>query len=334
MTSQNHPFARLHLTGNPFSMATSQEGFFHTPATRTILEEFAHGILTRKGFLLLMGEVGVGKTSLALQLFARLETEPVDFAWVFTTMFTKEDLFRAIAEDFGLHPEPGWTLLDHQRALQAFFLDRFEAGRIPVIVVDEAHNLSFDSLEALRLLGNFEFGGQKLVQVLLIAQPEIAERLREPNLRQLKSRIAISRTLPELSRQELIDYTHFKLSSAGSQLRLTPWGAWRLWQGCHGNLRLANLILERALYACIALQADALNGRVLGAALHEVRQERDLKQGISWTWAVTALIVLAVALAFVPTWPVDGQHRSAAQVLLEILQPALSRPNATVGGQP
>jgi general secretion pathway protein A len=330
LSSHDHPFARLHITGNPFSMATSQEHFFHTPATRTILEELAHGILTRKGFLALMGEVGVGKTSLALQLFSRLESEPVDFAWVFTTMFTKEDLFRAIAEDFGLHPDPGWTLLDHQRALQEFFLARYQEGRICVIAVDEAHNLTFDSLEALRLLGNFEFGGHKLVQVLLIAQPELAERLTEPCLRQLKSRIAISRTLPELSRQELVDYTHFKLATAGSQLRLTPWGARRLWRGCRGNVRLANLILERALYACMAQDATALDGRVLGAALAEVRRERGAADTFSWTWAVAAMLGLSMALAFVPLWEVDGKRLSAAAVLWEVLRPNAS----TQGAQP
>ena len=324
MISQPNPFTRLHIEGNPFSMATGGGAFFHTPATRTILEELLHGILTRKGFLLLMGEVGVGKTSLALQLFSRLEAEPVDLAWVFTTMFSKEDLFRAICHDFGLSPELHWTLLDHQRALQEFFLERYQAGRIPLIVVDEAHNLNFESLEALRLLGNFEFGGTKLVQVLLIAQPELGDRLQDPSLRQLKSRIAMARTLPELTSQELTDYTHFKLSGAGSNLRLTPWGARILWRATHGNLRLANLVLERALYACMALDATALNRRVMAAAAQEVGQERGARRLSLWTLGAAGAIVILVLLAFVPLWEVDGTRTSAATLVRQLLLPPTS----------
>lgn len=327
MTAHEQPFARLHIEGNPFSMATGGRQFYHTTATRIILEELVHGILTRKGFLLLMGEVGVGKTSLALQLFARLESEPVDYAWVFTTMFSKEDLFRAICHDFGLRPEPSWSLWDHQQALQTFFLERYHAERICLIVVDEAHNLNFESLEALRLLGNFEFGGTKLVQVLLIAQPELGERLQEPSLRQLKSRIAIAHTLPELSQKELTDYTHFKLSGAGSNLRLTPGGGRILWQATRGNLRLANLVLERALYACMALESDRLSSRVMRTAVADLQSTCAPRPRPWWTVATAALIIAAVALAFVPLWMVDGARISAAELIYELLSE--SKPSPT-----
>lgn len=114
-------FAALNLTGNPFSMATSREGFYHTQATRIILDELAHGIETRKGFMVLIGEVGVGKTSLSLQLFTMLEGTNTIFAWVFNSMFTKEELFRAIAYDFGLACERDFPCLITSEFCMIFF---------------------------------------------------------------------------------------------------------------------------------------------------------------------------------------------------------------------
>jgi type II secretory pathway predicted ATPase ExeA len=263
-------FSQLNITENPFSMATSRSGFYQTQATRVILDEFEHGVMTRKGFMVLIGEVGVGKTSLSLQLFSILEQRHTVFAWIFNTMFTKEELFRAISSDFGLPCERHFTLLDYQKILHDFFLKTHAAGQTAVIAVDEAHNLSDDSLEALRMLGNFEFEGQKLVQVILFAQPELDHRLRQHDMRQLKSRIAIYEILPQFTRSELIGYVNFKLSQAGSQIHLTGLAAWMLWRATRGNVRLAKLIMERALYGCLAHNRQAISPRIMHLAVREL----------------------------------------------------------------
>ena len=263
-------FSHLNITENPFSMATSRSGFYHTQATRIILDEFEHGVMTRKGFMVLIGEVGVGKTSLSLQLFSILEKRNAVFAWIFNTMFTKEELFRALSNDFGLPCERHFTLLDYQKILHDFFLKTHAAGQTAVIAVDEAHNLSDDSLEALRMLGNFEFAGQKLVQVILFAQPELDQRLGRHDMRQLKSRIAIYEILPQFSRNELIGYVNFKLSQAGSQIRLTGLAAWMLWRATRGNVRMAKLIMERALYGCLAYNRQSISPRIMRLAIGEL----------------------------------------------------------------
>ncbi len=263
-------FSQLNITKNPFSMATSRSGFYHTQATRVILDELEHGIMTHKGFMVLIGEVGVGKTSLSLQLFSLLEKRNAVFAWIFNTMFTKEELFRAISSDFGLSCEQHFTLLDYQKTLHDFFLKTHAAGQTAVIAVDEAHNLGDDSLEALRMLGNFEFEGHKLVQVILFAQPELHQRLGRHDMRQLKSRIAIYEVLPQFTRSELIGYVNFKLSQAGSQIRLAGLAAWLLWRATRGNVRRAKLIMERALYGCLAYNRQHISPRIMYLAIQEL----------------------------------------------------------------
>ena len=292
-------FSQLNIAENPFSMATSRSGFYHTEATRVILDEFAHGVMTRKGFMVLIGEVGVGKTSLSLQLFSILEKKQAVFAWIFNTMFTKEELFRAISNDFGLPCERHFTLLDYQKTLHDFFLKTHESGHTAVICVDEAHNLSDDSLEALRMLGNFEFEGQKLVQVILFAQPELDQRLKTHGMRQLKSRIAIYQVLPQFSRSELIGYVNFKLSQAGSQIRLTGLAAWMLWRATRGNVRMAKLIMERALYCCLAYNRQAISPRIMHLAIREscgrpgpIRAERSQRSPLP---LMAGLIMLTLA---------------------------------------
>ncbi len=326
-------FASLNLTGNPFSMATSQDGFYHTQATRIILDELAHGIETRKGFMVLIGEVGVGKTSLSLQLFAMLEGKDAVFAWIFNPMFTKEELFRAIAGDFGLSCERDFTLLDYQTLLHDFFLATHTTGKASVIAVDEAHNLSDESLEALRMLGNFEFDGQKLVQVILIAQPELAQRLERESMRQLKSRIAIYQVLPQFGRDELIGYVNFKLSQGGSQLRLAGLPAWMLWRATRGNLRLAKLIMERALYGCLAFGAQSITARIMRLAIREVRGGAGVSPR-TWPRPATILGVILICLllagidvAFAPS--PDQGWRARMHVLKTMISSALAPLDST-----
>ncbi len=322
-------FSSLNLSHNPFTLATSREGFYQTESTRRILDELFHGIETRKGFMVLIGEVGVGKTSLSLQLFSVLEEKKAAFAWVFNTVFTKEELFRAIADDFGLVCERDFSLLEYQKLLHQFFLKQYESGRTCVIVVDEAHNLSNDSLESLRMLTNFESGGQKLVQVVLIGQPELGVRLSQEQLRQLRSRVAIYLTLPHLNREELLGYVNYKLAEAGSQIRLEGKAAKKLWEATGGNLRQAKLVMERVLYGCVAYGAESITPGIMTSALQEVQgavrsaaSPRRTKVGVGIVVGVGVACLVLLGLAFVPLWSVAGKGVSASDVVMGRIAPA------------
>ena len=310
-------FSLLGLKSNPFSIATSESGYYQTEATKAILEELVHGIQTRKGIMLLVGEVGVGKTSLCLQLLRRLDQQQIYSAWIFNVVSKREDLLEAITHDFGLTPPKNPSLVNYQHTLNQFFLQCYKEHRTCVIIIDEAHNLSLQCLEALRMLSNLEYDGHKLVQILLIGQPELNVLLQRQHLRQFKSRVTIALELPQLSRQELKGYVDFKLANADSQLRVHDKSKRLLWTVSRGNLRLVNLIMERALYACVAMQAQRLTPKAMRQAIKEVAQyQSDIRlnlkkknKKIAFSVSGILLIIVLGTVLFAP-FPIGNKKNT------------------------
>jgi type II secretory pathway predicted ATPase ExeA len=293
-------FSLLGLKSNPFSIATSEKGYYQTESTKAILEELVHGIQTKKGIMLLVGEVGVGKTSLCLQILRQLHSREVYSAWIFNVISQKEELLEAITRDFGLKPPERSSIVGYQHILNQFFLQCYQQQKICVIIVDEAHNLSLHCLEALRMLSNLEYDGNKLVQILLIGQPELNVLLNREHMRQFKSRVSIALELPQLSRQELKGYVDFKLATADSQLRVHDKSKRLLWTVSRGNLRLVNLIMERALYACVAMQVQRLTPKVMRRAIQEVaRYQSDIKNNLNKKNKKIASSLAGILLIFV-----------------------------------
>ena len=319
-------FEALGLDKNPFSMAADTEGYFHTDTTKQILDELAFGILSRKGFCLLTGEVGVGKTSLLYQLLRRLEAEDLVTSWIFNTMLNKEELLLAIAKDFGLDAPKTANVAQLIEILQHFLVQQNAAEKNCAIIVDEAHNLSLPALEALRMLSNLEAQGRKLVQILLVGQPELKARLDEPKLRQLRSRITIYKELAPFSMDETGRYVNFKLSSASSQFRLGKAPLKILFQATLGNTRMINLIMERALYATVAFGDKDLTPRAMNAAVSEIatcqvevaeRLACKARRRNSFLAAVGAAIVAALLL--VPVLPGPQGSRSVAILAMDAI---------------
>lgn len=268
-------FQALGLKLNPFPPGACKELYFHTEVTKRSLQELAYGVRSRKGFLLLTGEVGYGKTSLLLQLMPRLEKDEVETSWVFNTFLDTEGMMRAVIRDFGLKAPDKADVSGLVDILFRFFIDRAEAGKNCVIAVDEAHHLSLDTLESLRMLSNLELDGEKLVQILLVGQPELLAKLQKPELRQLRSRINVFLNLPGLTLEETGSYVNFKLSAGGSDLRIGGEALTLLWDSSGGCLRIINLIMEKALYATVALDDNRLSPKVLRAAIEDVAASHD-----------------------------------------------------------
>nr|WP_289510137.1 ExeA family protein [Desulfovulcanus ferrireducens] len=266
-----------------------------------------HGIETRKGFLVLMGEVGVGKTSLSLQLLARLKKEEIPFAWVFNTALNKIELFQVLAKDFGFPVKKSLSSLQDQ--FYQSFLKYYKENKNCVIVIDEAHNLSGECLEALRMLSNLEWEGQKLVQILLIGQPELKLFLDQPRMRQVRSRISIFLELPHLTREELKGYIDFKLANAESQFRITRQAINLLWNATKGNLRLVNLVMERSLYALFVANESTISRKIIKIAIEDVAiYQVDISRQLSQfrrkkrLMVLTSILVLLMCTTFFPLW--------------------------------
>ncbi|GAB6057700.1 ExeA family protein [Desulfonatronum parangueonense] len=262
--------ASLGLGFNPFSIAINQDSYYETAATRRIMELIVYGAETRKGFLLLSGEVGVGKSSLLLRLLDRLKSRGMVSAMVVNSLLDKRELLESICADFGLKHRPGLTTSHLLIVLHTFFLHQFKKGRNCVILVDEAHHLGFEALESLRMLANLETAGVKLVQVVICGQPELREELQAPRLRQFASRISIAADLPALTRAETHGYVEFKLAQAGSQIRPSAQALELLWRTSQGNPRTVNLLMERCLYAMVARGRDVIDERVMEAAIQDL----------------------------------------------------------------
>lgn len=260
----------LGLQANPFPPGACKDCYFQTEAAKTILEEMEAGVAARKGFLALVGEVGLGKTSLLLQLLPRLESQGVRTSWVFNTLLNKTELLAAIARDYGLTVPESPHLAELLDSLHHFVLETNKAGNNCTIIIDEAHLLDFQAMEVLRMLSNLEYAGEKLVQIILAGQPELRQKLDQPELRQLRSRINLYRELPPLSAEETGEYVNYKLSSCGAELRLEGRTLRILRAASGGNCRRINLLMEKALASMVARGEARLVPVALLESLREV----------------------------------------------------------------
>src|SRR5271169_387745 len=203
------------LQRNPFEITPDPSFLFATKKHNEALAALYYGVRRRKGFVVMTGEVGTGKTLLVRCLLQVLNRANVAFAYVFNPRLSPVEFLQYIAGDFRLEA-PGKTKSDLLRALSDYVISRHQKGLTTVLVVDEAHHLSTDVLEEVRLLTNLETSEQKLLQILLVGQPELDEKLDAIDLRQLKQRIALRSHLGALSLDETRGYIYRRLQCAGA----------------------------------------------------------------------------------------------------------------------
>ena len=278
---QKDPYSILGFKFNPFPAGSSTKGYFFTPLIRQILDELYFGILSRKGIMVLVGEVGVGKTSLLLQLLSRLEKEKdLKVSWVFNTFLPPRDILKSIVIDFGLKPQKddiSFLIED----LYKFFIETNKKGGNCAIIIDEAHNLSEGSLETLRMLSNLEANGQKLVQIVLAGQSELKFILSEPKFRQLRSRVQIFHTLLPFSKEETINYINYKLAVSGAQITISKKALNLVYQFSLGNIRMIHLIMDRAVHILVANDSFHISSKDIKLAAKDVASfQEPIKKGL------------------------------------------------------
>lgn len=305
----------LGLRCHPFPVAPDDENFYLTTYIEQVIDEIVHGITTRKGFMVLSGNVGVGKTTITRRILKILENRQVCTSLVFHTSLKDVDLLKEINRDFGIEPHGSadqQQLGDHLQRLNAFLLSQYEKGRNCAIIIDDAQNLDRDSLELVRMISNLEAGQQKMVQILLVGQTELMTNLGEHAMRQLHSRIVIRKVLRCLSPEELRNYVLFKLNSAGDTGRIvvTRPAFWRIYRRSKGNFRRLNLLMDRCLYAACCNSQRRITYAIAGLADADLYPERHrLKKRLL---ALAASIVLPLALAM-GSW---GMHFFTARPLM------------------
>jgi general secretion pathway protein A len=257
----------LGLERAPFPPTPDAAAWFQTPQLERELVEAAHALRSRAGFVLLTGEIGTGKTTFLRRLLHSLESEGIVVSLVFNTFLQGADLLAAVLRDFGLEPQ-GNPAADIEK-LNRFLVDRWQQQATCVLVIDDAQNLTLESLELLRLLTSLETGQEKLLQIVLSGQPELRENLDQPRIRQLTSRICKHVRLEPMARTQVGPYVQFRLaaSGAGQSIFLAAEAAAELHRASAGNPRRIHLLMDRCLYG---LYSQPAGQRQVGAAL--VRQ--------------------------------------------------------------
>ncbi len=258
------------LTDPPFDITPNPRFIFYSAKHREAFNHLLYGIRERKGFVQLTGEVGAGKTTLCRALLEELDAHFAT-ALVLNPVMSSDELMKAIAIEFGLAVS-GLDRLETLNLINMFLLQQVENGRESVLIIDEAQDLTDELLEQVRLLSNLETDNRKLLQIVLLGQPELRDRLNAYRLRQLRQRITVRYHLSPLSRAEVAQYVQHRLQvSGGNGTPAFTWGAlWRVYQYSKGIPRLVNAICDKALLAGFVNQCERISYRMVGQAVREL----------------------------------------------------------------
>jgi general secretion pathway protein A len=267
--------AFFHLARNPFDLTPDPRCFVPSERHNEALATLYYGVRRHKGFIVVTGEIGTGKTLLLrclLDLFKG--SRDIAYAYVFNGLLSPTEFLQYMLSDFGLPAsnKSKWELL---LDLGKFLVSRGSMGQTTVLIVDEAHHLSEDLLEEIRLLSNLETTNDKLLQIILVGQPELDEKLDSVRLRQLKQRIALRAHLSPLNAEETADYISERLRIAGADSNraaiFPPETMAAVFHHAHGVPRLINTICENALISAYARHSSSVAPDMVDEVAKEFR---------------------------------------------------------------
>lgn len=247
--------------------------FYRSLQHEEALANLIYGVQSRKGFIVLTGEVGTGKTTMLECLRDYLYAQRVEFAFIFNSRITPVDFFEMLAYDLDLRCGKSKTEILY--ALNDLLLQQANSGSTTVLIVDEAHNLEWDVLEEIRMLGNFENRGGKLLQVILAGQPELDRKLDAPNLRQLKQRIVLRCNLRPFQESGTIEYIETRMEKGGlPQQKILPMDLMaEVHLRSQGIPRIVNAICDNLLLTAFALESPTASIEMLDEVTADMRLE-------------------------------------------------------------
>jgi len=258
------------LSQAPFDITPNPRFLFHSTKHREAFNHLLYGIRERKGFVQLTGEVGAGKTTLCRALLEQLDSS-FSTALILNPILSPDELMKAIATEFGLNVK-GRDRLETVSTIGEFLLKQIELGKETVLIIDEAQDLTEELLEQVRLLSNIETDDRKLLQIVLMGQPELRNRLNSPRLKQLRQRITVRFHLAALSRGEVSQYIRHRLHVSGAKgvPFFTPPAVWRVFNYSKGIPRLVNAVCDKALLASFVGRSERITFSMVGRAIREL----------------------------------------------------------------
>jgi general secretion pathway protein A len=262
------------ISENPFSLSPDPTFLYRSPQHEEALANLIDGVQNRKGFIFLTGEVGTGKTTMLECMREYLESQYIEYASLFNSRINPQQFFEMIAYDLDLRCDRT-SKTEVLFALNNLLIQQANEGRTSVLIVDEAHNLDWDVLEEIRLLGNLENRRGKLLQIVLAGQPELDRKLDAPNLRQLKQRIVLRYNLKPFSEAESIEYIDTRMARAGmeNQNVFPPAVLSEIHRRSQGIPRLINGICDNCMLTAFAAEQHQVTMETLEEVSNDMRLE-------------------------------------------------------------
>ncbi len=258
------------LSAKPFELLPNPKFLYLSKGHRKALSYLQYGVQEHAGFTLLTGEVGSGKTTLLRDVINKISND-VTLSMIFNTRVDGEQLVTMINNDFGLSTE-GKDKVQLIADLNDFLLSECTSNRQPIIIIDEAQNLSTEALEEIRLLSNLEAEDFKMVQIILVGQPELKQIIAQPSLRQLRQRISISCHLSPLNREETEEYIFHRLATVGSRdcVSFLAGVIDKIFHFSGGVPRLINLICDFLMLSAFVEETHEITMELVDDAVNEL----------------------------------------------------------------
>ena len=276
------------FTQNPFNMSPDPSFLFRSAQHEEALANLIYGVQSRKGFIVLTGEVGTGKTTMLECLRDFLNAQQIAFASLFNSRLSVEQFFELLSYDLELRCDRH-SKTEVLLSLNNMLLERASVGRTTVLIVDEAHNLDWDVLEEIRLLGNLENRRGKLLQIIIAGQPELDRKLEAPEFRQLKQRVALRCLLRGLDLADSVAYMNSRMARAGLKEQTIFSGPLmeEIQFRSQGIPRLINAICDNLLLTCFAMETKVATMEMLDEISADLRldypSERPLESSSAYT---------------------------------------------------
>ena len=273
------------LKEKPFVLTPDPQFLYLSEGHRTAIESLLYGIRQKEGFMVIFGDIGTGKTTICRALLEKLNGI-VDSAVIFNSFLTEEELLESILEDFG-YSSRGKSRKEQIDALNRLLIHFLSLGKNAVLIIDEAQNLSVPVLEQIRMLSNLETEKEKLLQIVLIGQLELEQKLKLPELKQLNQRIAIRYRLLPLTGTEMESYIYSRLQTAGANGKITFSNAAlkEIYKFSKGIPRLINLLCDRALLGGFVYETYHIGKKIVKEAEKSLLgKEGRITPSRRWVW--------------------------------------------------